>query len=67
VLPEGVPPDVGHDVEEKPCGLAGIEEGKDVAMTQAGRGPELPEEPLGAYRRRQEMTGDDRMGAWMAG
>jgi len=44
---QGLPFDIGHDVEEGAVRLAGVEQGQDVGMLQIGRELDLGQEPLG--------------------
>ncbi|MEJ2504079.1 MAG: hypothetical protein P8177_12345 [Gemmatimonadota bacterium] len=48
-LPQALPLDVRHDVEEEAVRFTRIEQGQDVGMLEVRRGPDLREEPLPAH------------------
>ena len=48
VLAEGRSLHVGHDIEDEPLALAGVEQPRDVGMAQLGGDANFPKEPVGS-------------------
>ena len=50
-LAQRLAPDVGHDIEEEPVGLAGVVQRQDVGVVERGGDPDLAGEAVGAEQR----------------